>query len=108
MPKSKRNKVLALTKTKKKGREAKEEMIEAVQQAVEKFAYCYVLSFENMRTGPFKTLQNSMRTSKFFIGKNKVMQVALGKHPEDECGDNTHVLSQYLRGQVCLLFSNED
>ena len=35
------------------------------------------------------------------------MQVALGKAPEDEPADNTHLLSKYLRGQVCLLLSNK-
>ena len=34
------------------------------------------------------------------------MQVALGKQPEDEVADNTHLVSKYLRGQVCLLLSN--
>ena len=29
-------------------------------------------------------------TTKFFLGKNKVMQRALGRHPEDEVEDNTH------------------
>ena len=31
---------------------------------------------------------------------------ALGRSPEDEIGDNTHQLSKYLTGQVCLVFSN--
>ena len=48
-----------------------------------------------------------MRDSKFFIGKNKVMQVSLGKNPETEPADNSHLLSKYLRGQVCLLFTNK-
>ena len=56
MPRSKRNKVVSLTKVKKKGREAKEEMVESIQQALTKFKRCFVLSFENMRTGPFKSI----------------------------------------------------
>ena len=36
-----------------------------------------------------------------------MMQVALGKAPEDEPADNTHLLSRYMRGQVCLLLSNK-
>ena len=45
------------------------------------------------------------------------MQVALGKSPETEPADNTHLLSkvrsifnlsfQYLRGQVCILFTDK-
>ncbi len=56
MPKSKRNKVVSLTKTKKKGREAKEELVESLHEIVEKKKFCYVLSFDNMRTGPFKQI----------------------------------------------------
>ncbi len=56
MPKSKRNKVVSLTKVKKKGREAKEEMVENVQEALTNYKKCFVLSFENMRTGPFKKI----------------------------------------------------
>ena len=107
MPRSKRNKVVSLTKVKKKGREAKEEMVESIQQALTKYKKCFVLSFENMRTGPFKSIQNSMRDSKFFIGKNKVIKVALGRSPEEEPADNSHQLSKYLSGQVCLLFTNK-
>ena len=107
MPRSKRNKVVSLTNVKKKGRGAKEEMVENIKQAVDGYKRCFALSFENIRTGPFKKVQNAMRDSKFFIGKNKVMQVALGRSPEEESADNTHLLSKYLRGQVCMLFTNK-
>lgn len=56
MPKSKRNKVVSLTKVKKKGREAKEELVEKIQKLLEEFNSCYVLQYENMRTSPFKDL----------------------------------------------------
>ena len=58
MPKSKRNKVFSLTNVKKKGRGAKEEMVENIQQAIEKYKRGFILSFENMRTGPFKKIQS--------------------------------------------------
>ena len=48
------------------------------------------------------------KTSKFFLGKNKVMMKALGRNPEDEIADNTARLSRFLTGQVCLAFSNLD
>jgi mRNA turnover protein 4 len=34
------------------------------------------------------------------------MQVALGRTPEEEVADNSHLLSKYLRGSVALLFTN--
>ena len=107
MPKSKRNKVVALTKVKSKGRKGKEELVTNIREAVEEYKNAFVVSFENIRSGPFKVIASQWRAdSKFFLGKNKVMQVALGKKPEDEPVDNTHLLSRYMRGQVCLLLSN--
>lgn len=107
MPRSKRQKVVNLTSVKKKGREAKDGLIEQVQTALDEYKSTYVVSFENMRAGPFKSLQREMREdSKFFLGKNKVMGVGLGRTPEDEHADNSHLLNNYLHGQVCLLFSN--
>ena len=108
MPKSKRNKVVALTKVKKKGREGKEAIVENVQSALEEYPNAYVLSFGQMRAGPFKELAHTMKSdSKFFLGKNKVVQVALGKGAEDEVVDNSHLLSKFMRGQVCLLFTKK-
>ena len=108
MPKSKRNKIVALTKVKKKGRSGKEDLVEKIQQSLDEYKHNYVLSFENMRAGPFKTLAHKMRSdSKFFLGKNKVIQVALGRTPEEEHADNSHLLAKYMRGQVCLLATNK-
>ena len=107
MPKSKRNKMVNLTKVKKQGRSGKEQLVEKIQDAVGEFQNSYVVSFENMRSGPFKKMQHQMHdTSRFHLGKNKVMQRALGREPEDEVEDNTHRLSRYLSGQVALCFSN--
>ena len=108
MPKSKRNQVVSLTKVKKKGREGKEDLVSKIQEGLTEYKFQYVLSFQNIRAGPFKALAKKMREhSKFFLGKNKVIQVALGKTPEDEVADNSHLLSKYMHGQVCLLLSNK-
>lgn len=61
-----------------------------------------------MRAGPFKSLAHTMREdSKFFLGKNKVILVALGRTSEDEYADNTHLIGKYMRGHVCLLATNK-
>ena len=74
MPRSKRNKVVALTKVKKQGRSAKEDLLENVQEAVDTYKNTFVLNFTNIRAGPFKALAHKMRDdSKFFLGKNKVI-----------------------------------
>ena len=67
-----------------------------------------MLSFANMRATPFKLLAHKMRSdSKFFLGKNKVIMVALGKTPEDEHADNASALAKYLRGHVCMLSTHK-
>ena len=58
MPKSKRNKVVALTKTKTKGKSGKEELVAKVREAVEEYRNAYVVSFSNIRSGPFKVITN--------------------------------------------------
>ena len=99
MPKSKRNKVVNLTNTKKKGREGKEALVDKVQDCLEQYDHSYVISYENMRSGPFKKLQFEMReNTRYFLGKNKVMIKALGRTPEDESADNSSRLSKYLVG----------
>lgn len=91
MPKSKRNKLVSLTKTKKKGRNAKEDLIETIKESLEEYKYQYVFSFENMRAGPFKGMSLALKAdTKVFMGKNKVMRIALGRNPEEEPMDNTH------------------
>ena len=109
MPKSKRNKLVSLTKVKKKGRDGKEQLVDKIQDCCDDFGHSYIVSYENIRSTPFKDLQLGMnKTSKFFLGKNKVMMKALGRKPEDEIADNTARLSRFLTGQVCLAFSNLD
>ena len=49
-------------------------------------------------------VQNRCR---FFLGKNKVMMVALGRGVEDEYKDNLHKISRQLTGQRGLLFTNQ-
>lgn len=44
---------------------------------------------------------------RFYFGKNKVMALALGRTQEDEYKDNLHKLSNQLRGQSGLLFTNK-
>lgn len=54
MPKSKRNKMVSLTKTKKKGREGKEELVDKIQDCCDQYKHAYIVSYENMRSTPFK------------------------------------------------------
>lgn len=107
MPKSKRNKQVTLSKTKKKGREHKESIVNSIRDAVESYNSIYVFSFENMRNLKFKEFREQLKpTSRFFLGSNKVMQVALGRSAADEIRPGIHKVSKLLRGDSGLLLTN--
>mmetsp|Transcript_74396 Transcript_74396/g.206089 ORF Transcript_74396/g.206089 Transcript_74396/m.206089 type:complete len:237 (+) Transcript_74396:144-854(+) len=106
MPKSKRAKLVSLTKTAARPQERKGGLIERVREAVDEFTSVYVFSFDNMRTTHFKEVRTEWADSRFFLGKNKVMRVALGRSEEDEYRDGLAELGEYLTGNVGLLFTN--
>ncbi|KAK3001583.1 hypothetical protein RJ639_022434 [Escallonia herrerae] len=117
MPKSKRNKTgnpsfllyiwITLSKTKKKGRGQKENIVNSIRDAVESYNSVYVFNFENMRNLKFKEFRDQLRSnSRFFLGSNKVMQVSLGRSVADEIRPGLHKVSKLLRGNSGLCFTN--
>ncbi|KAH7835722.1 hypothetical protein Vadar_029203 [Vaccinium darrowii] len=107
MPKSKRNKAVTLSKTKKKGREHKESIVNSIREAVEKYNSVYVFTFENMRNLKFKEFREQLKSSsRFFLGSNKVMQVSLGRSVADEIRPGLHKVSKLLRGDSGLCCTN--
>lgn len=106
MPRTKRNKVVHLTKTKKKTRADKDGLIEKVREATEKFSHGYLIRLENVRNAFMKDLTAKLRPGRLFCGKNKVLQVALGTSPSDECADGIHKLARSLEGRRAILFSD--
>ncbi|RHY90037.1 hypothetical protein DYB35_001244 [Aphanomyces astaci] len=107
MPKSKRVRSKPLTQTNKKGAELKKGVVETIRHAVDEFETIYVFSFENMRTNHFKVVRADFSDSRFFLGKNKVMKVALGRTREEEYADNLFKLSADITGGVGLLMTNK-
>mmetsp|Transcript_11575 Transcript_11575/g.71195 ORF Transcript_11575/g.71195 Transcript_11575/m.71195 type:complete len:175 (-) Transcript_11575:2432-2956(-) len=60
-----------------------------------------------MRNDKFKELREKCRdTSRFFLGSNKVLQIALGKSEAEEPRDNTHRVAERLKGFCGLFFTN--
>ncbi|KPP64635.1 mRNA turnover protein 4-like, partial [Scleropages formosus] len=90
MPKSKRDKKISLTKTAKKGLEAKQNLIEELRKCVDTYRNLFIFSVANMRNNKLKDIRTAWKHSRFFFGKNKVMMIALGKGPSDEYKDNLH------------------
>ena len=104
-----------LTKTSKRAtREHKSSYIQDVRDAVDNHDRVYLFSYENMRSSKFKDIRMHFRSSgdsmgvpsKIMLGKNKLIQIALGKTPEDEYADNLRHVSKEISENVGLLFTS--
>ncbi|NXC86890.1 MRT4 protein, partial [Cercotrichas coryphoeus] len=124
---------VSLTRTPRKGLEAKQALIAELRRCVDTYKYIFVFSVANMRNNKLKDVRNAWKHSRWagdvagwempkgmssradilllllgriFFGKNKVMMVALGREPSSEYKENLHKVSKHLRGEVGLLFTN--
>ncbi|KAE9347386.1 hypothetical protein PF008_g7815 [Phytophthora fragariae] len=107
MPKSKRQRTKPLTQANKKGNELKQNVVDAIRNAVDTYESAYVFSFQNMRTNHFKDVRMDFKDSRFFLGKNKVMKLALGRSKEEEYAENLFRLSKDVSGNTGLLFTSK-
>ena len=108
MPRSKRHKVVSLTKTKAKSMEDKTDTIEMLRSAVDEYKNVFAFTYENMRSAAFKEVRMHFKESRLFLGKNKVAQVALGKGKEEEYRENPHKVGAHLSGDSGLFFTNRE
>uniref|UniRef100_A0A6U3AJ90 Ribosome assembly factor mrt4 n=1 Tax=Lotharella globosa TaxID=91324 RepID=A0A6U3AJ90_9EUKA len=108
MPKSKRAKIVHLTRVKKKGREKGDKLIEEVRDLVDEFSHIYLYQVENMRNSAFKDLRILWPHSRFIFGRNKLMMVALGVDEEDEYRTGLAQLAKGITGTCGLLFTNRE
>uniref|UniRef100_J3NAM5 Ribosome assembly factor mrt4 n=1 Tax=Oryza brachyantha TaxID=4533 RepID=J3NAM5_ORYBR len=108
MPKSKRNRPVTLSKTKKKpGLERKGKVVADIKQAVDNYSTAYVFTYDNMRNQKLKDLREQLKSSsRIFLAGKKVMQIALGRSPADEAKTGVHKLSKFLQGDSGLFFTN--
>ncbi|KAG8812682.1 mRNA turnover and ribosome assembly protein [Serendipita sp. 399] len=109
MPKSKRAKVVSLTKTDKKGRAKKEALVQEIQENLEKWKYLWVFEVGQMRNTYLKDIRADWKgTGRLFFGRVSVMALALGISPEREHLPGLSNLSSHLKGQVGLFFTSWD
>ncbi|KAL4249068.1 Ribosome assembly factor mrt4 [Abortiporus biennis] len=107
MPKSKRSKVVSLTKVAKKTKEHKGAMITELQENADKWQYCWLFEVGNMRNSHLKTVRKLWKDSaRIFFGRGAVMAKALGMTPEEEHKSGLHRIAQQIKGQVGLLFTD--
>jgi len=108
MPKSKRARIVHLSKVDKKGKELSLKLFANVQECLDKYEYCFVFSVSNMRNSYLKSVRSEFPDSRLFFGKTKVMAKALGTTPESAYQPNTQLLSKHLTGNVGLFFTDRD
>lgn len=95
-----------LTKTVKKGKESKVRLFDQIRTCATAFPHIYLFKVRNMRNVLFKELRTST-TGRFFIGKNKVMAVALGLDAASECVPGASEVARNLKGNQGVFFSND-
>lgn len=64
MPRSKRAKIVHLSKVEKKGKELSIKLFAAVREAADNHRYCYVFSVENMRNTYLKEVRSHFADSR--------------------------------------------
>jgi len=107
MPKSKRAKLVSLTKVSKKTREQKNALMKEVQENADKWQYCWLFEVGNMRNAHLKIVRKLWKDSaRIFFGRGAVMAKALGTTPEEEHRLGLHKLATQIKGQVGLFFTD--
>lgn len=67
MPKSKRARVVHLSKVDKKGKELSLKLFSNVQESLEKYQYCFVFSVSNMRNSYLKDVRSEFPDSRLVL-----------------------------------------
>ena len=109
MPKSKRNRVVPLSRVTKKGPgEKKERQVKNIHKYLKQYKYCFAFNYKNMTNIAMNALKEYFNDSIFMIGKNHVMQVGLGKTEKEETKEGSSKLNLYLKGNCGLFFTNKE
>lgn len=109
MPKSRRTKPTVLTQTKPKGRDHKTDLIASVREACEKYPHVYTFNVTNLRTNLLQKCREDRRAdSRFFLGNNKVLAIALGRDAETSQAPNLFKITKFLAGVSGLFFTTLD
>ncbi|ROT35959.1 putative 60S acidic ribosomal protein P0 [Sodiomyces alkalinus F11] len=108
MPKSRRNRVVAMTQVSKKTREQKDKLFNTIREAVPQYQHCFVFGVENMRNTHLKNVRHELSDCRLFFAKTKLMARALGQTRETSLLDGLEDLTRYINGTVGLLLTNRD
>ncbi|KAF9468513.1 ribosomal protein L10-domain-containing protein [Collybia nuda] len=109
MPRSKRSKLVSLTKVAKKTKDQKNVMMKELQEHSEKWRYCWLFEVGSMRNSHLKTVRKLWKDSaRIFFGRSAVMAKALGTTPEEEHRQGLYKLAKQIKGQVGILFTDTE
>lgn len=106
MVKSRRARPVVLTQAKKKGNARKEQLINNIRDCTDKYNLILSFRIQGMRNVFLKEIRQKMNTSRFFLGRNKLMQLALGRDEETEVKTGLATLADHLTGACGLCFTN--
>lgn len=95
-----------MTVVKQKRKELKSGLVESIRECVDEHDAVYVFAYDNMRTSKFKDIRTMWADSRFFLGKNRIIQKALGEDAEDAYRPSLDSIAADLTGQVGLLFTS--
>ncbi|KAF4553773.1 Ribosome assembly factor mrt4-like protein [Elsinoe fawcettii] len=106
MPKSKRSKIVHLTKVQKKDKDQKALLYTSIREAVETYSRIFIFSVAHMRNTFLKDVRSHFSDSRIFFGKSKVMAKALGLTAEEEAAPGLAKLAGLVDGSVGLLLTD--
>lgn len=87
--------LVSLTKTTRKGLQWKQQIVDDIRNCVIKYPNIFMFSVQNMRNNLLKELrQEWKKNSRFIFGKNRIMQLGLGKSKSDEPEVDLHKVSK--------------
>ncbi|KAA6408698.1 MAG: 60S acidic ribosomal P0 [Lasallia pustulata] len=83
MPKSKRAKVVHLSKTTKKGKPLTLKLFANIRSSISTYPYIFVFAVDNMRNTYLKDVRTDLSDSRLFFGKTKITSYFASLHPLD-------------------------
>ena len=72
----------------------KTKLISNIQECAQQFRNVFIFHTDVLRSKFMNLIRKDWRDSRFFFGGNKVMQVALGRTPEDEIRPSFHCIAE--------------
>ena len=114
MPKSKRSQRITISKLSKKlkvnrGLEFKQALVKKIRSRLDECSHLFIIRLYNERTDKLQAVRAHFppsNSSYFFLGKNRVMQLALGRTPATEYLPSLSKVSPFLVGKTGLMLTN--